>query len=760
MPLSVSQMARLSPLLEEALSLDEAGRRRWLAALPQEHEDLLPALKDALLPPGGRSSGIEALATLPKFESDDETGAASSRLRPGDRVGPYRLERALGAGGMAEVWLAQRADGAFKREVALKLPMLSKSRQDLPSRFARERDILAGLEHPNIARLYDAGVTPEGLPYLAMEYVHGEPFTAWCDRHRLGIRERLKLFLQVLEAVQYAHDRQVIHRDIKPSNILVSDSGQVRLLDFGVAKLLAEDEERTELTQLYGRALTPEYAAPELIRGEPIDAVSDIYALGVVLYELLAGSRPYRIQAASLAALGQAVVTVQIERPSTQLGAEAGADRGTTQDQLARKLRGDLDAIVLKALAKVPERRYRSAQALADDLHLYLSGEPVKARPDTLLYRTSKFVLRHRAGVAASGAAGLVIAVLGGYALTHRPQAMPSPEVSEAAHPTPVPPTPVPDDKSVAVLPFAGRVQQTGKIHTIGYLSAGSASSSLREVFPTALRELGWIEGKNVVIERRYAENRLERLPNLAAELVRLNVDVIVTVGTLAPLAAKRATPTIPIAMAAAGDPLGSGLVDSLARPGGNVTGTSLMAPDLAGKRLELLKEVLPRLARVAVLWNAANPYSALVFKGVRDAGLTLGIEVQSVEVRGPDDFEGAFETVRRRHPDALMTVEDPLTFTYQKVIADFALRQLLPTLYGIREGVVAGALMSYGPNLVDLYRRTAGYVDKILKGVRPADLPVQQPTKFELVINLKTAKTLGLTVPPSLIARADEVIQ
>jgi len=198
-------------------------------------------------------------------------------------IGPYRLVRPLGAGGMAEVWLARRADGSFEREVALKLPMLSRLRKDLASRFARERDILAGLEHPNIARMYDAGVSAERLPYLAMEYVQGEPLTTSCDAHRLGIRERLKLFLQVLDAVQYAHGHHVIHRDIKPSNILVTDSGQVRLLDFGVAKLLAQEDDQTELTQLYGRALTQEYASPELVRGDTIDARADVYSSGVVL---------------------------------------------------------------------------------------------------------------------------------------------------------------------------------------------------------------------------------------------------------------------------------------------------------------------------------------------------------------------------------------------------------------------------------------------------------------------------------------------
>jgi putative ABC transport system substrate-binding protein len=313
---------------------------------------------------------------------------------------------------------------------------------------------------------------------------------------------------------------------------------------------------------------------------------------------------------------------------------------------------------------------------------------------------------------------------------------------------------------SAVVWPLTARAQQGGKKYVIGRFSAGSVTDPVNDVLTEALRESGWVEGENVVFERRYAENRLERLPELAADLVRLNVDVILAGGTLAPLAAKRATSTIPIVMVNAGDPLGTGLVASLARPGGNVTGMSLMAPELGGKRLELLKELLPRLARVAVLWNAANPYSALVFKQVQAAGGTLGIEVQSLELRDPDDFDGAFETVQRQHPDALITVEDPLTFNHRKRIADFAAGQQLPSLSGLSEFAAAGGLISYGANQVDLFRRVAGYVDKILKGAKPADLPVQQPSKFELVINLKTAKAVGITIPPSLLARADEVIE
>ena len=451
MGLSKDQIVRLNGLLDEALTLDEDQRRAWLEHLPPEHADLAEVLRESFL-------RLESKATLgpgalPEVRFPGGTPTGGIDLLAGARVGPYELIRLLGAGGMAEVWLARRADGAFKRDVALKVPVRMGFRKDLEPRFARERDILAGLEHPHIARLYDAGVSGEGLPYLAMEYVAGEPFTSWCDGHRVGMRERLRLFLQVLDAVQYAHARKVLHRDLKPSNILVTESGQVRLLDFGVGKLLAEETPRTELTQQFGRALTPEYASPELLRGDEVRAASDIYALGVVLYELLSGSRPYRIKVgASLSALEQAVLEARVARPSTQVQPNAAAARATTPARLARDLRGDLDAIVVKTLEREPADRYVDAEALADDLRRFLRGEPVEARPAHATYIARKFMLRHRTGVVMSVSAALMVAAGTTYELT-RPRVAVPPSGALGSSSVLLATSAV-NDKSVAVLPF------------------------------------------------------------------------------------------------------------------------------------------------------------------------------------------------------------------------------------------------------------------------------------------------------------------
>jgi eukaryotic-like serine/threonine-protein kinase len=450
MGLSISQMARMSQLLDEALPLDEAGRRAWLERLSPEHEDLTAALRAALWPSQGQAADVDALSALPRLDSPDKDPAASG-LQPGMHVGPYELIRLLGAGGMAEVWLARRADGALKREVALKLPLRTHLRADLEPRFARERDILASLEHPEIARLYDAGIDSQGLPYFAMEYVQGEPLTSWCDGRGLGIAERLGLLLQVLAAVQYAHEKHVIHRDLKPSNILVTAAGQVRLLDFGVAKLLEGDEaDHTPLTSVYGRALTPDYASPELLRGERIDERSDLYSLGVLLYELLTGTRPYHLQsAASLGLIDQAIAHIDVKSPSSQRTQKAGETPSRTQERRARELRGDLDAIALKALAKDPAERYPSAAALAEDLQCYLDGRSIKARPSSPPDRLRKFVLRNKALVAVAASALVVVLASVGYTLyrgsrdqvTVRASALAMPAISNPA-------------RSIAVLPF------------------------------------------------------------------------------------------------------------------------------------------------------------------------------------------------------------------------------------------------------------------------------------------------------------------
>jgi serine/threonine protein kinase/predicted Zn-dependent protease len=456
MVLSIPQIELMSRLLDEALPLGAVERRLWLERLPPEHEDLAQALQHALLPEESQARGFDELAMLPKLAATNEaSGLAARGLQPGGHIGPYELTRRLGAGGMAEVWLARRADGAFKREVALKLPTLTRLRADLEQRFARERDILASLEHPHIARFYDAGVDPNGLPYFAMEYVRGERLTDWCDARHLGVHERLKVVLQVLDALQYAHAHHVIHRDIKPSNILVDEAGQVRLLDFGVAKLLAQqEEEHSQLTVIYGRALTPDYASPEQARGGPVKPASDVYSIGVLLYELLTGSLPYRIDSgSSVALLEQAIIAAEVTKPSTRLAPEAGAARDVTRHKLARQLRGDLDAITLKAVAKAPSERYGSASALASDLQCYLSGEPVEARPYRLAYRFSKRVRRHPIEWAVAAATAVVASAGLTFALTRPPRAAPAAVTTTATPIFPAAAQPQPD-KSIAVLPF------------------------------------------------------------------------------------------------------------------------------------------------------------------------------------------------------------------------------------------------------------------------------------------------------------------
>jgi putative ABC transport system substrate-binding protein len=304
--------------------------------------------------------------------------------------------------------------------------------------------------------------------------------------------------------------------------------------------------------------------------------------------------------------------------------------------------------------------------------------------------------------------------------------------------------------------------QQPRKIPHIGFQSSVSANAvqSRLEAFRLGLRELGWVEGQSITIDYRLAEGRNDRLPGLAEELVRLKVDVIVTHGVVATLAARRATSVIPIVFASADDAVAAGLVASLARPGGNVTGLTVISPELSGKRLELLREVIPRMKRLAVLRNPTNPVSVPELKETQVAAQSLGLLIQSLEVTDPGGFAGAFSAMTREQAGALIVLSDAMFTGRHGQIVDHAAKSRLPAVYWTREFVDAGGLMSYGPNYADLYRRAATYVDKILKGAKPADLPVEQPTKFELFINLKTAKALRLTIPHSLLIRAERLIQ
>jgi len=304
--------------------------------------------------------------------------------------------------------------------------------------------------------------------------------------------------------------------------------------------------------------------------------------------------------------------------------------------------------------------------------------------------------------------------------------------------------------------------QQPKKVPRIGFLAATSPSveAARIEAFRQGLRELGYVEGKNIIIEWRWAEGKFDRLPDLAAELVRLNVDVIVTGGSTSSGAAKEVTTTIPIVMAQVNDPVGSGFVASLARPGGNMTGLSTLVPELSGKRLELLKEVIPKLSHVTVFGESTTPGNARSLKETELAARPFKVQVQYIDILGPKDIESAFRQASKGRADAVLVLGAPILISQRKQIADLAVKNRLPAMYGQPEYVEDGGLMSYGVSVVDLYRRAATYVDKILKGRKLADLPVEQPTKFELVINLKTAKEIGVTIPQSVLFRADKVIK
>jgi eukaryotic-like serine/threonine-protein kinase len=393
----------LSRRLDEALAIDAAQRNTWLDALaePAAIKATLRKLLDdpALVETGNFADQLPQLTLSPAELGGELATAPTDAVSVGTMVGPYQLTRELGVGGMGQVWLAQRIDGALQRQVALKLPRVSWTR-GLAERLARERDILASLDHPHIARIHDAGVDAQGRPYLALEYVEGEAIDVYCQTNRLTIQQRLQLILQVARAVAHAHARLVVHRDLKPANILVTAEGQVRLLDFGIAKLMEGELTReTALTRQVGHALTLDYASPEQIRGEPIGTASDVYSLGVVAYELLARAKPYQLKRQSAAELEEAIATVDVRLASS----------AATQLADAKALKGDLDAILNKALKKNVVERYATVEALALDIERHLNSMPVLARPDALGYRAAKFWHRNRLAVASSVAVSLAL---------------------------------------------------------------------------------------------------------------------------------------------------------------------------------------------------------------------------------------------------------------------------------------------------------------------------------------------------------------
>ncbi|HQR71418.1 MAG TPA: serine/threonine-protein kinase [Burkholderiaceae bacterium] len=404
--LTAANWHRLNELLASALELDEEQREAWLAALPAEASDLRPLLAELLTQGGATGLGGTSQTLQPVVALAAQAMAGMRREQAGDRIGPWQLERLLAEGGMGAVWEAARADGVMQRRAALKLPRAEWVDHGLAGRIARERAILARLQHPAIAVLFDAGLADGSRPYLALEYVDGVPIDAWCAGREL--KQILRLMVQVIRAVAYAHGQLVIHRDLKPANVLVTAEGAPKLLDFGISKLIEGDApaaESTALTRLAGRPMTLAYAAPEQLLALPVTVAADVYALGVMLFELASGSRLY--QSTEPRAMEAELLRGDLRRPS-----DAAADPAR-----ARALRGDLDAIIGTALKRQPQERYDSAAALADDLERYLDGKPVRARPDRTGYRLKKFVARNTLAVGAAGAVVLALALGLGLAL-------------------------------------------------------------------------------------------------------------------------------------------------------------------------------------------------------------------------------------------------------------------------------------------------------------------------------------------------------
>jgi serine/threonine protein kinase/Tfp pilus assembly protein PilF len=483
--------AQVKDIVYGALAVDAEQRSRFLeercgsdASLRTEVEALL----------GFEEKARMSFLNSPLIETAFSESGAGTLVAGRVLAERYTLVRQLGEGGMGQVWLAEQRE-PVRRQVALKLPFISAATARLETRFARERDILASLSHPNIGHLYDAGVTPQGQPFLAMEFVAGESLTEYCRGRGLTVPQRVTLFLQVLSAVQYAHAQNVIHRDLKPSNILVREEDQVVLLDFGIAKLLVEGEaQETALTLFNGAPLTPDYASPEQIRGETLRPATDIYSLGVVLYELLSGQRPYVLERSTRRDLEEAILAADPPRPSdvvTSLGKSGAFDGAWVTTRNA--LRGDVDTIILKALKKSPEDRYASADAFAEDLRRHLRHEAVSAQPDTVWYRLARRAQRHRTGLVTGGLAITLTAVAMAYVVDERVLRSHAP-VSGAADTFSPPP------RSIAVLPFVNLSHDASQ----DYFSDGLSEelldrlSQLRELQVAARTSSFSFKGQNV----------------------------------------------------------------------------------------------------------------------------------------------------------------------------------------------------------------------------------------------------------------------
>lgn len=430
MRLSGDQLAILSRLSDEWLDLPEGQRIEWRYKACRQYPSLSLAISAIADDFTGLGTSPQLQHTFTEREIDEHAFVA------GDLIGPYQLLRQIGAGGMGVVWLAQQADGQIARTVALKLPLQTFAERGPRARFVRERNILAALDHPNIAKILDAGVTADGQPYMAMPYVDGKAITVHCDLHQLDVVARVKLFIELLNAVQYAHSNLIVHRDLKPSNILVATDGNVMLLDFGIAKLLdtslsgASSESGAPMTQFEGIALTLDYASPEQVAGQPVATQTDIYSSGVVLYELLVGKRPYRLRRATRAAVEEAVLEQEIKVPSSRVDETASRRCNLNRRALGNALRGDLDAIVLKALRKSANDRYSTTQAFADDLQCWLEKKPVSAQPDKLGYRVRRLFARQWRLIAASSVAALILIVMTATALVQAIDAKHSSQVA------------------------------------------------------------------------------------------------------------------------------------------------------------------------------------------------------------------------------------------------------------------------------------------------------------------------------------------